>query len=96
MRAVDIFNKTINALGSMVVTSVRMELGVGSSSNNSTGGVTLHTTNSGHYGRQTIRHASRMMNAIEDWKPPSKPYIRERYEPKFRIINKDNPKDLRK
>jgi len=47
-------------------------------------------------GRQTIYHTSRLMDAVENWTPPSRPYIRERYEPKFRIINKDNAKDLRK
>jgi hypothetical protein len=45
---------------------------------------------------QTIHYSTTPTALDLNWKPPSKPFIPERYEPKFRIINKTNAKDLRR
>jgi RHS repeat-associated protein len=47
------------------------------------------------YGRQPVYRPGSLMAANLARKPVPKPYIPERYEPKFRIINKTNAKDLR-
>ena len=47
-------------------------------------------------GQQTIYRPPIPTSVDLNWKPPSRPLLPERYEPKFRIINKDNAKDMRR
>jgi len=50
----------------------------------------------GHIGPQTIYHRPTTLTSVDlNGKPRSTQVIPERYEPKFRIINKSNAKDLR-
>jgi RHS repeat-associated protein len=47
------------------------------------------------YGRQRIYRPTTPTASGLSWRPKPTPVIPERYEPKFRIINKSNAKDLR-
>lgn len=49
-----------------------------------------------YYSQHSLYRYKNWTSEDTNWEPPSRAYIRERYEPKFRIINKSNAKDLRK